>query len=365
MDYNKLQVIAMKKLIFIQIILSVFYSLPVFCQNDTIIDPYSAVDTLQNDFGLFSKDEILNVSLRFDITYYTRNKSKDEYLNALLTYHISKNDSINKEIKLKSRGEFRNKYCQFPPLSLNFKKTEFSKADLNKIQKIKLVTHCESGNEDYLLREYLIYKLYNVLTPNSFRVRMLKINYINTNKKRKPIIAYGFLIEPIEILSERTNSTPVDMINLNQKNILPEMMDRVAIFNYMIGNTDWSVPGQHNCKVLARKEVADPELGMIVPYDFDYSGLVNAYYAIPYEPLGLKSVRERRYLGICRNEDIFINALKEFKDNKEEFYRIINEFQLLSAKSKKDMTGYLDTFYERFNNRNSIVSDLLGECKNF
>ncbi len=355
----------MRKLIFIQIILSVFVVVPAFSQNDTIDNPYTATDTLQSDFGLFANEEILELSLRFDITHYTRNKSKDEYLNALLTYHINRNDSINKEIKVKSRGEFRNKYCQFPPLSLNFKKTEFGKTDLDRIEKIKLVTHCEYGNEEYLLREYLVYKLYNILTDNSFKVRLIKINYINTYKKSKPIGSYAFLIEPLGFLSERTNTTPINMTNLNQKNILPEVMDRVAIFNYMIGNTDWSVPGQHNCKILARKEVDRSELGTIVPYDFDYCGLVNAYYAVPYEPLGLKSVRERRYVGICRSEEVFINALKEFTDKKEEFYRVINEFPLLDARAKKDIIGYLDTFYSGFDKRNSIVSDMLGGCKTF
>jgi hypothetical protein len=133
----------------------------------------------------------------------------------------------------------------------------------------------------------------------------------------------------------------------------------------MIGNTDWSVPGQHNCKIMLRKETDRPELGMLVPYDFDYSGLVNAYYAVPYEPLGLKSVRERRYLGVCRSEEVFINALKEFTDKKEEFYRIINEFSLLSAKSKKDMMGFLDSFYSEIEDHNTIVSDMLRECKVF
>jgi hypothetical protein len=230
---------------------------------------------------------------------------------------------------------------------------------------MKLVTHCEYGNEDYLFREYLIYKLYNVLTDNSFRVRLTKITYINTFKKSKPISAYAFLIEPLTLLAERTNTTPIKMANLNQKNILPEIMDRVAIFNYMIGNTDWSVPGQHNCKIMTRKSTDRPELGMLVPYDFDYSGLVNAYYAIPYEPLGLKSVRERRYLGICRNEETFINALKEFADKKDEFYRIINDFKLLSPKSKKDMIGFLDSFYEGIEKHKSLVSDMLRECKEF
>lgn len=354
----------MRKSVYIQFVVLALICSPAFSQNDTI-NPYAATDTLNKDFGLFSNDDILDLTLRFDITHYTRNKSKDEYMDALLTYHITKNDSINKEIKVKSRGVFRNQYCQFPPLSLNFKKTEFSKTDLGKIGKIKLVTHCESGNEEYLFKEYLIYKLYNVLTDNSFKVRLIKITYINTYKKSKPISSYAFLIEPIEFLAERTNTTPLDMTRLDQKNILPEMMDRFAIFNYMIGNTDWSVPGQHNCKVMARKSMDRPELGMIVPYDFDYSGLVNAYYAVPRESLGLKSVLERRYLGICRSEEIFINALKEFTDKKEAFYKVINEFPFLNASSKKVMINYLDSFYNQFDRRNSIVADMLAGCITF
>ena len=72
-----------------------------------------------------------------------------------------------------------------------------------------------------------------------------------------------------------------------------------------------------------------------MPYDFDYSGLVNTDYAIPYEGLGLKSVRERRYVGICRSEDVFINALREFTEKKEQFYKVINDFTLLDAKEKR------------------------------
>jgi hypothetical protein len=352
----------MRKIIIIPVLF--ILSLSAFGQNDTL-NAYAASDTLQNDFGLFTKDEIFELSLRFDITGYTREKSTEEYIPAILTYHIDKNDSINKEIRLKSRGVFRNKYCQFPPLSLNFKKTEFAKADLSKIEKVKLVTHCEKGNEDYLYREYLVYKLYNILTDNSFKVRMVKMNYINTYKKSKPISTYAFFIEPVEFLEQRINSTNIEMTTLGQTNILPEIMDRVAIFNYMIGNTDWSLAGLHNTKILTQKNSEHPELGILVPYDFDYSGLVNAYYAVPYEPLGLKSVRERSYLGICRSPEVFQKALKEFTDKKDAFYKVIKDFPLLSEKSKKDMINYLDTFYKGFDDRNSIVSDMLKECKTF
>jgi hypothetical protein len=356
----------MIKFILIQIVLTLFFVLPAFSQSDTIVSPLDVVDTLNKDFGLFTKDEILNLTLRFDITHYMRKKPKDEYLKAILTYHISKEDSINKEIRLKSRGEMRYGHCDFPPIRLNFKKTEFPKAaDLRKIEKLKLVTHCEEGNTDYLFKEYLIYKLYNVLTDSSFRVRLVRIEYFNTYKKSKPINAYGFFIEPVEILAERINCVPVTSLNLSQKNIFPQIMDRMAIFNYMIGNTDWSVPNQHNCKVLSSLDFNNSALGIIVPYDFDYSGLVDADYAIPYEPLGLTSVCERRYVGICRTEDVFMNALKEFSGKKDAFYKVINDFQLLSEKEKSRMIRYLDSFYADFNDRYSIVKTLLDECKNF
>jgi len=350
----------MKNLITILILLLVSESC--FSQIDSISNPYAATDTLQKDFGLFTNDEIFELSLRFDINEYKKTKNEDKYLDAVLTYHISKTDSINKEIKLRARGVSRREICQFPPLSLNFKKTEFTKDDLNKIGKVKLVTHCQYGNEDFLFREYLVYKLYNILTENSFKVRLVKINYINTHKKNKPISTYAFFIEPIDFLTERTKSSEVEMTNLGQTNILPDVMDRVAIFNYMIGNTDWSIAGLHNCKVLTQRNSEHPELGILVPYDFDYSGLVNSKYALPYEPLGLESVRERYYLGICRSDEVFRTELIEFLNKKEECYKTIREFTLLSEKSKKDMIWFLDTFYDGIEKNDFILSEMKRTC---
>jgi hypothetical protein len=355
----------MRKIFLLQTALTFIFAMSAFSQSDTIVNPLDVVDTLSQDFGLFTKDDILNLSLRFDLTHYKSKKPKEEYMKAILTYHISETDSINKEISLKSRGEFRNGYCDLPPIRLNFSKSDFQKEDLKKIDKLKMVTHCRYGNEEYLLNEYLIYKLYNVLTDYSFRVRLVRIEYINTYKKTKPIKTYAFFIEPVEILGERTKSTPIDAVNLNQKQMIPEMMDRLAIFNYMIGNTDWSVPNQHNCKILSPKVFTGASLGIIVPYDFDYSGFVDADYAVPHEDLGIETVRDRLYIGICRSEDAFINALREFSDKKEQFYKVINDFTQLSEKERKKLTGYLDSFYAGFDKRNSIVFNLLNECKSY
>jgi hypothetical protein len=233
------------------------------------------------------------------------------------------------------------------------------------IDKLKLVPVCKTGFEDYVLREYLIYKLYNALTNISLRVRLLRITYINTFKQSKPIVQYGFAIEPLKLFEKRTKSVELKTPAVTQKSIRPEMMDRFAIFNFMIGNTDWSVPILHNVLVFSQAFSDRPDLGLIVPFDFDYAGLVNANYATPFPSLPIQSVRERYYLGICRSEVEFANSLKEFSDKKEEFYRIIKEFSYLDDKSKKDVIRYLDGFYEKIDKKNSIINDFLKSCIKF
>ncbi|HUX97827.1 MAG TPA: hypothetical protein VMV47_19000 [Bacteroidales bacterium] len=352
----------MKRLFYSQLVCVLFLFSPVNGQEAREDTTLAAVDTLFNDFGLFTSNEVLNLSLRFDVTEYMRKKPKEEYMKAVLTYHINERDSINKELKLRSRGISRNSICNFPPISLNFKKEDLKTDEQRKIEKIKMVTHCNSGNEEYLFREFIVYKLYNVLTEYSFRVRLVKISYINTARKNKVIDSYAFLIEPLNMLTERTNSFEVENMKLSQIFINPEIMDRVSIFSYMIGNTDWSVPGQHNVRIISMYNTDNSGRGGMVPYDFDYSGLVNTHYALPAEPLGLESVRERFYLGACRSDDELRAGIKQFSDNKAEFYRIINEFEYLTEKDKKRMTGYLDEFYSELD-KDVLIRTIRRECR--
>jgi hypothetical protein len=355
----------MKRVTYILVLLSGFFALPAFSQNDSIDSSFAIADTQNVSVKLFESDDLIELSLRFDITYYKRKRPDKEYLDAILTYHTSDKDSINKKIKVRARGQFRRDFCDFPPIVLNFKMSDPDGGEFKGIDKLKVVPYCKMGYEEYILKEFLVYKLYNVLTDNSLRVRLLKINYINTSKKSKPVQQYGFAIEPISLFERRTKSVEVKTANVTQKNIKPEMMDRFAIFNYMIGNTDWSVPILHNALVLAQSKSDRPELGMIVPFDFDYSGLVNTDYSVPYVGLPIKSVRERLYLGICRSEEVFINALKEFAEKKEEFYKVINDFPYLKAKSKKEMITYLNGFFIGLDKRNTLAYTFRKECLDF
>ena len=294
-----------------------------------------------------------------------RKRSDTTELDALLTYHISETDSINKNIKLRARGNMRRTYCDMPPIRLNFKESKSLHDEFLNIDKIKMVTQCKAGNSETLLREYLVYKLFNVLTDKSFRARLARVTYINTFKNSKPLVEYAFLIEPVEILCKRLNMMEIKTVKTSQKVMKNDMMDRMAIFNYMIGNTDWSVPIYHNVTVLKQTTFPATEMLSIIPYDFDQAGLVDAEYAAPFEGLGIEDVKERRYLGICRDEAGFTEAVKEFAIKKDDFFRVINDFPYLNARVKKEMTIYLQGFFIDFDKRNSIIPKLQRECINF
>ena len=326
------------------------------------------VDSLKRKFILFGSEDILNVSLQFDLSTFLKKNLKTGPLDGIIAFTLSETDTIDRKVKIKPRGNYRYKTCGFPPIQLTFKKPVNAYADTGKIKKIKLVTHCQQGKayDDFVLREYLVYKLFSVLTDTSFRVRLLRIEYIDTRKERKPIKQYGFFIEPLDIMAMRTNSTIVKVTTLSQKNIVPAIMDRVAIFTYMVAQWDWSVPGLHNISVIVPKNYAGTGLGVAVPYDFDLTGLVNASYGFPDIATGLTSNRDRKYAGICRSREEFARALEEYRNLKGAFYSVINDFPYIDPKSKKDMTDFLDQFFNQLDNQKNmerLIAQFMTSCK--
>jgi len=325
-------------------------------------------DTSDITFGLFEDETPLEITLKFDITTYLRKKPKDEYLKGKITLNPGSADSLTRDIRIRTRGVFRNTECYYAPLELNFRGAHFGYTDLDSIRKIKMVSQCNSGRESekYIMTEYLIYKMFSALTDTSFMVRLMKVNYVDSENRQKPFTQYGFFIEPVQLLADRTNSVEIKSRALTQKSVYPHMIDRIAIFNYMIGNFDWAVPNQHNIKTFKPRVFENDYLVSAVPYDFDFTGLVDASYAIPDDKItGTTSIRERIFLGVCRSREEYQLALEEFLVKKDEFYGLINDFPYLDEKQKKKMIYYLETFYDMCTGKQKILNVFLNSCKNF
>jgi hypothetical protein len=352
-------------LFLILIIFSSFLSI-VSAQNDTIHKKGKKPATHINDLALFGSEEILNVNMYLDLASFSKKPAKNDSFDGSMTIYINETDSVNREVTIKYHGISRYEICSFPPMQINFKKPLYS--DSLKIKKLKLVTHCQAGNvnDEYVVREYLVYKLYNTLTDTSFRVRLLKVNYIDSKGNKKTIRKYGIFIEPVEFLAKRTNSLPVKSTSLKQSHIIPFVMDRVAIFNYMVTNWDWSVPGQHNVDVIKPLSYNPEGLGIAVPYDFDLTGVVNADYAIPPPDLGIENIRQPIFSGICRTREVYTEDLKRFLDAKAKIYSTVNDFPHLNQRAKKDISNFLNLFFDQLDKPkklDNLVNVFLDHCK--
>ncbi|MEK6479150.1 hypothetical protein WJR50_16510 [Catalinimonas sp. 4WD22] len=317
-------------------------------------------------FDLFSDDTPLEITLESDFKNFNKKKYKPKNQPAML--HVNLNDSVvvRREIRIKPRGEFRRSYCSFPPIKLNLKKVEFEVEHLQQLEKMKMVVDCRQSDlyQNYLLREYLTYKLFSLFTELSFQVRLIHVRYLDTGRERhNDRTAYAFLIEEIEDVAQRNNALEIKQDKLGQTSTNPQQMLLVAMFHYMIGNTDWSVPGRHNVKLIKKKDIQDI-YPYTIPYDFDYSGLVNASYAVPYEKLGLNGVRERMFLGFCHEPSDFEKAIQLFLEKEEAVLQLVENFDYLEERDKRDIIDFLNEFYEQIK-RDNAVKYFTNNCRSF
>ena len=260
---------------------------------------------------------------------------------------------INDRVLLEVRGHFRKDNCYLPPIKIHFKYTKTSA--LHDLGALKLVSECRTAdiNDQYLLKEFICYKMYNLITDYSFRVRLLNLHLVDSAGKKKPVTEHAFLIEDIKDVAKRNKCAEWKSTNLFDQDTDRDQMTLVALFEYMIGNTDWGVPVNHNTRLVFSK-IDSARRPLVVPYDFDFSGFVNTDYAVPDEKLSIQSVSERLYRGFPRTLEELNRALDAFRNQKENIYALIKNFNLLTSKSKKEMTNYLDDFFEQINKPDKV-----------
>lgn len=291
-----------------------------------------------------------------------RKKAKKENHVGALTYQDKDGNPKEYTIKIRARGNMRNKQCFLPPLKIDFKKGDLRAAGIRgEYDDLKMVVRCKGGDsyEDYVLKEYLTYKLYNSLTDISFRVQLIKLTLEDTEGKQKDIEAYAFLIESIEELAERVNGEVRENEFFRDKFVHPTSYDRMCIFEFMIGNADWHTVKQHNTKIVA---LNDPKIAVTIPYDFDYSALVETPYATPHTQLPINNIKDRYYLGLCREEKEYAPTFELFRAKKTEMLATVEQFELLNERPKKSMLKCLNSFFEILETPKKYKSQIIEHC---
>lgn len=312
---------------------------------------------------LFRSDSLLELTITLPLKDVINNRTERQQYDSELSFTSDDGTIINHPIKVKVRGKTRanKQICTFPPLELQFNKKDVETTIFKGQKKIKLVAHCQGDKsfEEYVKREYLIYKIYQLVSPYSFNVRLCRITYIDSNKPKKGNIHYGFLIESIKDVAKRNDMTVFKGKIRNQETLNKESLDKLVFFQYLIGNLDWSITERHNMKLIIGDKGALP---VAVPYDFDYSGLVNTPYALPPEELNLPDVRTRLFRGFCRRDN-YEETINFYKGIENDLRDEVSNLSVLNGKSVSSVNKYMDGFFEILNSEKNVDKKISKACK--
>lgn len=313
--------------------------------------------------SLFFDDERpVEISLVSNFRKLQKERERGVFQDATVTFKLPDKESVTESIQLGARGEFRRENCAMPSIMLNFKNSAAPR--LSNLKKVKLVSPCspDKTGEQLIFIEYLIYKMYNLFTDMSFKVRLAKVEIRDANNKLKPYSHYGFLIEDVDDMAKRNDCREIDGSMYLTESTNREQMTLVAMFQYMVGNTDWSVPNYHNIKLIRLRNDSF-SLPYVVPYDFDYTGLVNAEYAIPHETLGIENVTQRLYRGFPRTLDELEKTTEVFKTRKAAVYDLVRNFPYIKERQRGIMLSYLDEFYRNINSRRDLDFNFIKNAR--
>lgn len=345
----------MKNSLFLLFILIVLMSTPLRSQSLIVDEKHFFIET-----------ELIDIELKTNLKHLLKEKEKKEldvsYQPATISFIFPDSMQVTETIEIKPRGKYRRLECYLPPLMVNFKTP--SSTSLRKLDRLKMVLPCSTRpfDQQLVLKEYLVYRIFNLLTEKSFRVRLVRLHYFDDQEKIKPEMVYAFFIEDVDDVARRNNCVEIDNIIFNTESTDRKQMTLVALFQYMIGNTDWAVPIYQNIKLIQDKnnKGAAP---YPIPYDFDYSGLVNAKYAIPAEELPIKTVRDRLYLGFPRTIEELDEALSAFTKIKQPIDSLIMSCKGLEVLHQEEMIDYIEEFYEIARNQRSIQRIFIRNAK--
>jgi hypothetical protein len=314
---------------------------------------------------LFRTDSALTVTITTELGPLLKQRDSLELVKhpAVLSYSVD-GKPVSVPVKLRARGHFRRqaRNCDFPPLWLDVKSSDAKLTVLSGLNKLKITTSCRPKSaefEQYILQEYIAYRAYAELTDASFRTRLLHITYRDTAGKIAPITTWGFFIEEVDYFAGHLQRKVMPSQGARFDDLETGPLTMLSMFEYFIGNTDWSISALHNIVLLRDSTGANV---IPVAYDFDWTGAVNPPYAVPDKSLPIHSVTERLYRGNCPAPDQLKATLDRFRAKHAAIDALFVQLPQLTPDRAKKMKGFFDDFWKRIDDPR-LAKEIAGDCQ--
>ena len=321
---------------------------------------------------LFERDAVLAAVLTGPLSqaYGQKYQEVRPNLPAQWSYVDENGETRRFEVSIRTRGKFRREYCALPPLELNFRKQQVEGTIFHGQDKLKLVAPCAHGTryQQYVILEYLAYRIFQLLSDYSYRTRLLSLTYFDNDEGLKPWTNLAFVIEDDADMARRLGLERLRVLEVNYVELDHPRAALVQMFQFMIANNDYSVIAAgddefccHNIDVLAS---SDAPAGIIpVPFDFDMSGLVNAAYAAPPEQVPVPDVRHRYYYGLCQPDESVRQAIGRVRAKREEILALFANSAELDDRNRAKSIDYIEDFYRILDTPARFAREFTARCR--
>lgn len=344
-------------------------SIGMVCAGCLIAGSGSSSARASEAVALFRSGDTVELTISAPWRKIVRDRTNQDPYPASLEYIDESGSREIIALTVERRGKTRQRICRFPPVKLRFDKSDVKETLFEGNKSIKMVTHCDNGRrwEQYYILEMLAYPIYNVITDRSFRIRPLSVTYHDSDRDRNDGPRFAFLIEDDKLVANRNGLDKYDAAEIPADRLDSLESSRFALFQYLIGNEDWSSlggpPGEdccHNAKLIA-PESGEPLYAL--PYDFDSSGFVDAHYAAPNDGLRISKVSQRLYRGFCLHNSTLETARDEFLQNKQTIQAIVEGEPRLRSRTRSRATRYLDGFFTVMEDPELFERAITGACR--
>jgi hypothetical protein len=315
---------------------------------------------------LFTSNDQVQLTMKAPFAALFRNRDSDQQVPGTL---VDPSGAVL-PISLKLRGITRRtkEVCAFPPVRVDFTAPPPPNSIFAGQKRLKLVTHCQNSAsfQQKVLLEYGSYRMYNVLTPRSFRVRLASINYQDSDG-RPMTTRIGFFIEDLRDVARRNGTAQTHAPPLiPREDLIAADAARYAMFQHLIANHDWSMRAGpqgddccHNAELIGP---LGPGTTIPIPYDFDFSGLVNAPYASAPDELRINSVRERKYRGYCTHNAEALAAARQMREMRPQMMAALTSVPGLEPSTRQQAISYLDGFFANDSSDADVQAKILSRC---
>jgi hypothetical protein len=305
----------------------------------------------------------MSISADFKTVFKDRDSMSTKRFPATIRYMGENGDTVALDVQVSTRGHFRlrSSTCSFPPLKVHFDKEKTKGGPFAGEGALKLGTHCQTNPRfiQTTLMEYAANQMYGLVSPVNLRTRLASITWINPADPKFTVTRPGFWIQDEDEVAKHLGGTVVMQQGGTAADMNPKLMAITDVFQYMIGNTDFSLWALHNFRIIR----TDSTLTYIpMAYDFDWSGLVDAPYAVPDHRLPIRRVTDRLYRGSCHPTELLDEVLSLYRDKKDAIYGTIRDLPGLDPKRQTDASKFLDDFYKTINDPKAVQREFGRVC---